>query len=100
MMAGWGEPGCHLVVAVPKACGKLNAARYVQRRLGLADEACVAAGDSENDLPMLRGGYGFIMVANAVDSLASALDEAATPGMQPRTELGTSEPLPLLPLLI
>ena len=85
-MGGWGVEGCHLVVAVPKACGKLNAARYVQQRLGLADEACVAAGDSENDLPMVRGGcgYGFIMVANAAGSLASALDDAATPELHYR----------------
>ena len=85
VMGGWGVPHCHLVVAVPGVCGKLNAARYVQQRLGVADDACVAAGDSENDLPMLRGdGYGFIMVANAVDKLASALDGAGTPELHYR----------------
>ena len=54
------------VVAVP-------AARYVQHKLGFADGACVAAGNSENDLPMLEAGFPFIMVANAVDNVAKAL---------------------------
>lgn len=83
-MGGWGDPRCHLVVAVPAVAGKLNAARHVQQRLGVADDACVAAGDSENDTPMLRGGYGFIMVSNAVDKLASALDDAGTPELHYR----------------
>ena len=85
VMAGWGEPACHLVVAIPAACGKLNAARHVQRRLGFADGACVAAGDSENDLPMVRGGYGFIMVGNAIGALVDALDAAARPDLHYRS---------------
>lgn len=88
VMGGWGEPRCHLVVAVPASCGKLNAARHVQRRLGVSDDACVAAGDSENDLPMVRGGFGFIMVANAVDVLVSALDDAGRPELHYRASNG------------
>ena len=88
VMGGWGEPRCHLVVALPASCGKLNAARHVQRRLGMADDACVAAGDSENDLPMVRGGYCFIMVANAVDALVRALDDAAAPEQHYRASTG------------
>eukprot|EP00966_Prymnesium_polylepis_P304077 7025031-Prymnesium_polylepis.1 len=38
-MSGWGEPKSHLVVAVPAVCGKDNAARYVQRKLGFPDGA-------------------------------------------------------------
>ena len=74
-MSGWGEPKSHLVVAVPAMCGKANAARYVQRKLGFPHAACVAAGDSENDLPMLE--FSFIMVANAVDNLVKAFGAAS-----------------------
>ena len=78
-MRGWGEPMSHLVVAVPAMCGKANAARFVQRKLGFSQAACVAAGDSENDLPMLETGFPFIMVTNAVDNVAKALGAADQP---------------------
>lgn len=83
-MAGWGEPRCHLIVALPASCGKLNAARHVQKRTGFASAACVSAGDSENDLPMIRSGFGFIVVANAVANLVQAVDGMARPDLHYR----------------
>ena len=83
-MSGWGEPKSHLVVAVPAMCGKANAARYVQSKLGFPSGACVAAGDSENDLPMLQTGFPFIMVANAVDNVEKALSAADRPDLHYR----------------
>jgi hydroxymethylpyrimidine pyrophosphatase-like HAD family hydrolase len=85
-MPAWGEPRSHLVIAIPAACGKLNAARHVQSRLGFADAACVAAGDSENDLPMVGSTFGFVAVANAAERLVRALDEARQPDLHYRAE--------------
>lgn len=76
IMAGWSQPKSYLVVALPASCGKANAARYVQHKLGFRDAACVGAGDSENDLPMVSNGKPFIMVANAVAGLAKAVQAA------------------------
>ena len=61
-------------MALPSSCGKANAARFVQRTLQFADSACVAAGDSENDAPMVHGGFPFILVANAAAALVREVD--------------------------
>lgn len=78
IMCGW-VPNAYLVVALPGTSGKANAAQHVQRRLGFADGACVAAGDSSNDISMVHAGYRFIMVANANGHLVEVLDAAARP---------------------
>lgn len=79
-MRGWDAQGLSTVVVVlPSNAGKANAARYVQARLQMPDTACVAAGDSENDAPMLGAPYAFVAVANASPGLVAALDAAAAP---------------------
>ena len=65
----WGESDADVVVAVPSIAGKANAAHFVRTRLGFDTEACVAAGDSANDAPMLRSQIPFVVVANATDGL-------------------------------
>lgn len=79
-MRGWDAQGVsYVVVALPAASGKANAARYVQGRLRMADAACFAAGDSENDATMLSTPYAFVAVANSSPGLVRALDAADAP---------------------
>lgn len=74
-------PNKDRVMALPpgvdKSAGVLAALRY----LGIPPEACVAAGDGENDIALLEAvGYG-IAVANAVPQLKDAADHVtAEPG--------------------
>jgi HAD superfamily hydrolase (TIGR01484 family) len=66
---------------VPAGAGKLAALEHVRGALGFTPAATVAAGDSGNDLDMLRTegvGHAAIVVGNAQpDLLAWARDEAA-----------------------
>lgn len=56
-------------MVLPRGLDKAVGMRAALRRLGVEPNAAAAAGDGENDIPLLRSvGYG-IAVANAVDEL-------------------------------
>ena len=55
----------YLVTALPAIAGKHNASEYVRQRLQFASASTVWAGDSDNDLPMLRTASWGIIVGNA-----------------------------------
>lgn len=59
--------GGHLLDAIPAESGKGSATAFLARRLGLRPDAIVTAGDSGNDLDMMRPELGFrsIVVGNA-----------------------------------
>ncbi|MEF2549887.1 HAD-IIB family hydrolase [Aurantimonas sp. A2-1-M11] len=61
---------------LPVAASKGAAITYLRQRLNLPDEAVFAAGDSGNDIEMLRSVPQSIIVANYCDSLASRSDLA------------------------
>lgn len=61
---------------LPVAASKGAAIGYLRRRLKLADENVFAAGDSGNDIEMLRSVPQSIIVANYSDSLAARPDLA------------------------
>jgi hydroxymethylpyrimidine pyrophosphatase-like HAD family hydrolase len=39
---------------LPQNAGKGKAMRYIQQQLGFGDTSTVAAGDANNDMPMLQ----------------------------------------------
>lgn len=59
--------GGHLLDAIPAESGKGSATAFLARRLGLGPDAVITAGDSGNDLDMMRSELGFrsIVVGNA-----------------------------------
>lgn len=59
--------GGHLLDALPIESGKGSATAFLARRLGLPADAVITAGDSGNDLDMMRPELGFrsIVVGNA-----------------------------------
>ncbi|MCC4296127.1 HAD-IIB family hydrolase [Aurantimonas coralicida] len=59
---------------LPVTASKGAAITYLRQRLSLPDEAVFAAGDSGNDIEMLRSVPQSIIVANYSDSLASRSD--------------------------
>lgn len=61
---------------LPVAASKGAAITYLRQLLSLPDEAVFAAGDSGNDIEMLRSVPQSIIVANYSDSLASRSDLA------------------------
>jgi len=65
-----------LVTALPNAAGKDRAAEYVRKIVGFEEsDKCMWAGDSDNDLPMLKTNMCGTVVGNAKsDRLRSAAD--------------------------
>lgn len=63
--------GGNLLDLLPEGAGKGSAAAFLARRLGVAAAAVVTAGDSGNDLDMMRPEFGFssIVVGNAEPDL-------------------------------
>jgi sucrose-phosphate synthase len=62
-----------LIDVLPARAGKAAALRFEAERLGLSLAECIAAGDSGNDLDMLRICGCPILPANARDGIAEAL---------------------------
>lgn len=60
-----------LIDVLPRGAGKAAAIRFEAARLGLADDACIVAGDSGNDLDMLQAFRHAIIPANALAEVAS-----------------------------
>ena len=61
-----------LIDILPARAGKAAAIRFEARRLGLDHGQCVVAGDSGNDLDMLRAFRRAIVPANALPEVAPA----------------------------
>lgn len=59
-----------LIDVLPPAAGKANAVAALAGRQGLGLEHCIAAGDSGNDIDMLRRCGKAIVVGNASSELA------------------------------
>lgn len=66
-----------LIDVLPARAGKAAALRFEAKRLGVPLSACIAAGDSGNDLDMLRLCGLPILPANARDGIAVALEGRA-----------------------
>ena len=60
-----------LIDVLPAEAGKAAAMAHVARRLGIAPQDCIAAGDSGNDMCMLREAGAAILPANAWPELRS-----------------------------
>ena len=58
----------------PKGCNKANAMIETARLFGISVSDCVAIGDSNNDLEMLKAAGAGIAVANAQDELLKHAD--------------------------
>ncbi|MEE2951277.1 MAG: HAD-IIB family hydrolase [Pseudomonadota bacterium] len=76
---------------LPVAASKGAAIAHLKRRLKLADENVFAAGDSGNDIEMLRSVPQSIIVANYSDGLANRADLAHSYVAQNRHALGIIE---------
>lgn len=59
----------NLIDILPSGAGKANAVRTYAEAIGLGLDACIAAGDSGNDLDMLQACARAIVVANASTEL-------------------------------
>jgi HAD superfamily hydrolase (TIGR01484 family) len=57
------------VTVLPRMAGKINAAMYVRKKLGIKKENCIFAGDSMEDRGMFKTGCGTLMVGNAETKL-------------------------------
>ncbi|AKJ64233.1 HAD-IIB family hydrolase [Kiritimatiella glycovorans] len=68
--------GTGLIDLLPSGVTKDTAVRFLRRRLGVADENLVYAGDSGNDLAAFLGGWCAVVVANTPDDVRAALDTA------------------------
>ncbi len=66
-----------LLDVLPAAGGKLNALRFLHRRLGHAEEDVLFAGDSGNDLEVLASSIPAVLVANALREVSRQAVEAA-----------------------
>lgn len=58
-----------LIDILPPAGGKNRAVRHLTCKMGIAEGACIVAGDSGNDLDMLRSAQRAIVVGNALSEL-------------------------------
>lgn len=59
---------------LPKEVSKGNALTYIRDYLGLAPSQTYAAGDEENDIPMLQAAGHGIAMANATDAVKAAAE--------------------------
>ena len=66
------------VVVLPVGVSKASGTDSALRELGLTAAACVAAGDAENDLPMLGLAGCGVAVANALEEVKAASDLVAS----------------------
>ena len=67
------------IEAVPKACSKGNAIRWLCHALGIALTRCAAFGDSSNDRGMLAAVGCGVAMENAPDDLKAAAHHVAPP---------------------
>lgn len=72
-----------LIDVLPAQAGKSAALRFEAARLGLQMADCIAAGDSGNDLDMLRACGRPILPANARDGIVEALSGRGYLSRQP-----------------
>lgn len=63
---------------MPKGYSKASGIQYMAEKLGIPMEQTVAIGDSNNDLPMLRGAHIGIVMGNASDELKKLADYVTT----------------------
>lgn len=62
---------------IPPGAGKAAATQFLAERLGISADRLVAAGDSGNDLAMLKAAHRAIAVGNARGELLAALPSSA-----------------------
>lgn len=62
-------PEWQFIDVLPQNAGKGKAMRYIQQQLGFGDTSTVAAGDANNDMPMLQQAPRSILVGNASPEL-------------------------------
>jgi hypothetical protein len=74
-----------LLDALPARGGKLGALEFVRRRLGIARERTVFAGDSGNDLEVLTSEIPSVLVANAADDVKEQARHASAERGHTRT---------------
>ena len=74
------EGGIGLLDVLPASANKLHAIRFLMEKLGFQKDNTVFAGDSGNDLEVLKSDIPSILVANAEDRIRScvARDNTAT----------------------
>jgi hypothetical protein len=72
------EPaGIGLLDVLPAGATKLHAIRFLARRLGVAQDEIIFAGDSGNDLPVFSSGIASVLVANATRETRQLTEDAA-----------------------
>ncbi len=70
-----------LLDVLPKRATKLHAVEFLQQSLGMPRDRTLFAGDSGNDLPVLASAIPSVLVANAMESVATdALSAANSAG--------------------
>lgn len=63
------EKDVGLVDILPERATKVHAIRFLMKKRGFAQERCVFAGDSGNDLPALTSGLNAVLVKNGRDDV-------------------------------
>ena len=82
-----------LLEFVSQGISKGGAVRFLCGRLGISPEEAVAAGDAENDIPMLQAAGIGAAVANAAPEVKAAAGLDIGEGLRPQR--GQSDPSPL-----
>lgn len=73
--------GIGLLDVLPRQAGKCQAILFLQKLLGMADEQVIFAGDSGNDLDVLRSPVRSILVGNATADIRNAACADAPPAL-------------------
>jgi Cof subfamily protein (haloacid dehalogenase superfamily) len=68
----------YMLEVTPRGVSKLTGAQRLGEHLGLSVDAALAAGDSANDLPLLRGAGRAVAMPDAPDPVRAAAHETAT----------------------